>query len=446
MKSFKLSKKVIFLILVFWGLFSIGLGILIITTKASSDSFDQRDDLIKVITTTPLEQSELSQRNIEFYLNGKTFDTNLSDFGLEIETNATKTNIQFAKMFNKSIEYAMFFDEDVNAQFRAKLIERFDTEIPPTIKIDEGEWDYSPGITSLNINDKELLNLVLAELDLNSSESIRVNLQSAAYFASSSPSQEKVFQFQQNLLKPISFVHDKEKFELNAEDINKVIEPSITEDNLSIGVNRIRLQNLLKEKLYKLEKHETVHLDSIAKDNTDSMPDYEILTTEVSNILKNRASNLNDESVVNVNLIYPPATKGELFDRYIEVDLSQQKLYIWDHNKLFLEESTSTGAEERTPVGKFSIINKAELAWSDTAQKWMPHWMAFYYKTFPSGLKAWLGFHAVTWWYDDNGKQVFEPDTNVGTPLSGGCIKLAREPQKKFFDWAEVGDIAIIHE
>ncbi len=136
-------------------------------------------------------------------------------------------------------------------------------------------------------------------------------------------------------------------------------------------------------------------------------------------------------------------TEGEYATRYSEVDLSQQKMYVWRNGKLVRTFQISSGAYDRTPTGEFEILNKATNTFSTIFQKWMPYWMAFAY--LPE-FSSYAGFHELTYWKDSNGNYVYEADDRIGQPVSGGCVRLSRGEAKEFYEMSEIGDKVLIHE
>lgn len=136
MKNLKLSKKSVLLILASFSLF-IFVWVLLITSTSHSDAQFTNPNLIKVISAKPLNREETLKRNIKFYLNDKAFDTNLNNFGINIEPNASKTDIQFARLLNKELEYSILFDEHKNIQLQNDLITAFKEEVPATISIND---------------------------------------------------------------------------------------------------------------------------------------------------------------------------------------------------------------------------------------------------------------------------------------------------------------------
>ncbi|MBM4402005.1 MAG: L,D-transpeptidase [Candidatus Cloacimonetes bacterium] len=138
-----------------------------------------------------------------------------------------------------------------------------------------------------------------------------------------------------------------------------------------------------------------------------------------------------------------PGTAGDLAEKYLEVDLSQQKLYRWQGGEVIGTHIVSTGKYGPTPIGIHKIKNKAKLAWSPPAQVWMPFWMAYGYN--PS-LQAYLGFHELPYWDGPNGTRIRRPFDTLGIPVTGGCIQLNIGDAEEVYNWTEVGTPVLIHE
>lgn len=80
-----------------------------------------------------------------------------------------------------------------------------------------------------------------------------------------------------------------------------------------------------------------------------------------------------------------------------------------------------------TPPGEYRTMNKNPRAWSNHAKLWMPWWMQF--------SKSGMGLHELPEW--PNGKK--EGENHLGTPASGGCVRLGVGPAKALYDWTPVG-------
>lgn len=123
----------------------------------------------------------------------------------------------------------------------------------------------------------------------------------------------------------------------------------------------------------------------------------------------------------------PPGAYGA---KWILVDISEQHLYAYEGETLIYSFVASTGMNNATRVGTFSVLDKIPNAYGSTWNIWMPDWMGIYYAgslengihslpILPNGQRLWAGY--------------------LGTPISYGCVVLGIYESRMLYDWAEVG-------
>ena len=124
-----------------------------------------------------------------------------------------------------------------------------------------------------------------------------------------------------------------------------------------------------------------------------------------------------------------PANEDKEKIKKIQIDLSEQKLYLFENEEQRGEFLVSTGKPGMdTPVGEFKIYEKRERAWSRMAGLWMPYWMMI-------EPNKGIGIHELPEW--PNGYK--EGVDHLGTPVSHGCIRLGIGVAEEVYGWAEVG-------
>lgn len=132
--------------------------------------------------------------------------------------------------------------------------------------------------------------------------------------------------------------------------------------------------------------------------------------------------------------ISPAFTPGLYLGKYIEVDISAQRLVAFNGDEKYMEATVSTGkGSTPTPQGVFSINNKNPRAFSNKFKLYMPWWMSFVGSTY--------GLHELPEW--PNGRK--EGETALGRAVSAGCIRLGVGDAKRLYDWAEVGTVVYVH-
>jgi lipoprotein-anchoring transpeptidase ErfK/SrfK len=136
-----------------------------------------------------------------------------------------------------------------------------------------------------------------------------------------------------------------------------------------------------------------------------------------------------------------PNTDGSVADRYIEVDISQQKMYLFKDGSVYKTYKVSTGLDYPTPVGKFTVLNKVNLGFSDIYNVWLPWWMGFSYS---DTLGAYFGIHEQPYVLTADGKPVIR-DKRLGTPSTGGCIALAPGAAEEVYLFAAIATPVYIY-
>ncbi len=138
-----------------------------------------------------------------------------------------------------------------------------------------------------------------------------------------------------------------------------------------------------------------------------------------------------------------PNTDGTKKNKYIEIDISQQKMYLFEKGVLKKSYRVSTGLYYPTPTGVFTIFNKNLNAYSSIYHVWMAYWMAFYIDPY---LKASFGIHELPYWYDASGKKKFRPRDFIGSPHTGGCVALDIGKAQEVYAFADVGTSVYIFD
>lgn len=144
--------------------------------------------------------------------------------------------------------------------------------------------------------------------------------------------------------------------------------------------------------------------------------------------------------------VYPDFTLGLYEGRYIEINLTKQKMYAIEGNTLVNEYLISSGLEwggYATPTGTMYIINKVGFAYSRPYNLWMPYWNGLSTTTDISGYRGY-GIHELPCFNRSCTRR--EGINHLGRPASHGCIRLGHNgPAAFIYDWAPVGTPVYIH-
>lgn len=117
--------------------------------------------------------------------------------------------------------------------------------------------------------------------------------------------------------------------------------------------------------------------------------------------------------------------------KQIRIDLSNQKLYLYEGDKKIKSFLVSTGKWGRTPTGEFTIWTKLRYTRMTGGSKELntfydlpnvPYTMFFYNKDVTKARG--YGIHGTYW------------HSNFGHPMSHGCINMKTDEAGEVFEWA----------
>lgn len=120
----------------------------------------------------------------------------------------------------------------------------------------------------------------------------------------------------------------------------------------------------------------------------------------------------------------------------IDISVNDQKLRIYDENRLIKEWIVSTGKNNSTPLGRFTIQNRGEWFFSDKYQQGAKWWVSF---------KDWgvYLFHSIP--MDKNRNIIADEKKKLGIPASHGCVRLNIDDAKWIYDNITAGTPVYIH-
>jgi LysM repeat protein len=129
--------------------------------------------------------------------------------------------------------------------------------------------------------------------------------------------------------------------------------------------------------------------------------------------------------------------RGLVGAKRIEVDVSEQRMYVWQGDTLVWNFTTSTGLDGyATRRGTFAVQSKVPKAWSTAWQLWMPNWLGIYWA---GGSEN--GIHALP---IINGQRLW--GGYLGSPISYGCVVLGIDDAEALYNWADMGTPVVIHD
>jgi lipoprotein-anchoring transpeptidase ErfK/SrfK len=126
---------------------------------------------------------------------------------------------------------------------------------------------------------------------------------------------------------------------------------------------------------------------------------------------------------------YPAIPEEIDEERWIDIDLSDQRLYAYEKETLVQSFLVSTGTwQTPTLTGQYHVYIK--LRYDDMSGP------GYFLPDVPYTMYYYLGYgiHG-TYWHN-----------NFGTPMSHGCVNLRTEDAEWLFNWSYVGILVNIHE
>ncbi|HEY5730593.1 MAG TPA: L,D-transpeptidase family protein [Anaerolineales bacterium] len=115
-------------------------------------------------------------------------------------------------------------------------------------------------------------------------------------------------------------------------------------------------------------------------------------------------------------------------ERWIDVNLSEQRVYAYEGDTLMNSFLTSTGlADTPTVTGTFNVWIKVQIQDMFGPGYYLPDvpYVMYFYEDY--------GLHG-TYWHN-----------NFGTPMSRGCVNLTIDDAAWLFNWASVGTVVNVH-
>ena len=126
-------------------------------------------------------------------------------------------------------------------------------------------------------------------------------------------------------------------------------------------------------------------------------------------------------------------TTGVDDNKWIEISLGEQRLYMKDHGNTVGSFLVSTGKWAPTPTGDFRIWTKLRYTRMTGGNQ---AWGTFYdlpNVPYVMYFNQGVGIHG-TYWHN-----------NFGHPMSHGCVNMKTEEAAIVYNWASVGTRVIVH-
>ncbi len=145
---------------------------------------------------------------------------------------------------------------------------------------------------------------------------------------------------------------------------------------------------------------------------------------------------LNNKVKINQTISETPSNiLGASFDdnKWIEVSLSQQKLFLKDHGNTVASFLVSTGKWAPTPTGEWRIWGKYQYVRMTGGSQALGTYYDLPNVPFTMFFYQGYGIHG-TYWHN-----------NFGHPMSHGCINMKTAEAEFVYNWSSVGTKVIVY-
>lgn len=126
-------------------------------------------------------------------------------------------------------------------------------------------------------------------------------------------------------------------------------------------------------------------------------------------------------------------TNSPADDKWIEVDLSEQKLYMKEGTSTVGSFLVSTGKWAPTPKGEWRIWTKLRYTRMSGGSQALGTYYNLPNVPYTMYYNQGYGIHGAYW------------HNNFGNPMSHGCVNMKPEEAGIVFNWAQVGTRVVIH-
>lgn len=153
-------------------------------------------------------------------------------------------------------------------------------------------------------------------------------------------------------------------------------------------------------------------------------------TNQESGIFLNQKIAVTDNPEPTINVL---GTNSPDDNKWIEVDLSEQKLYMKEDTSTVGSFLVSTGKWAPTPKGEWRIWTKLRYTRMSGGSQALGTYYNLPNVPYTMYYNQGYGIHGAYW------------HNNFGNPMSHGCVNMKPEEAGIVFNWAQVGTRVVIH-
>lgn len=398
------------------------------------------------------EIQALTQKNISISFQEQVLTLKLTDLGINFDFSALveqafATNL-FVALFGKNLPLLVKIDQNKLNQFLAPLREKIQAPQNASLKIENGQVIVLAAKEGFIIDQKSLENELVENLQFGKIPSIVLTLQKAQPTILEEQVQEAKAETERMISKPLILTFERKTYKAEADKIAAFIKFVEKENKLVVEFNEDGINEYIA---YLAKRVDIKPIDRKILAGTglviDEGRDGQVLNrTRLLEQIKEKLKADNYTEDRQIALLVQEKKRGEktvfpddipmagrFAGKYIDLDISEQRLYLFEGDNLVGAYSVSTGKWSMpTPLGTFSIKTKVPLAYSSKYGLYMPYWMSFY----PG-----YGIHELPYW--PGGYR--EGSSHLGVRVSHGCVRLGIGPAETAYNWSYIGMPVYIH-
>jgi len=421
-------------------------------------------DSEKVKTFLDNYLAEINQTAPELVYQEKEFKPTLSELGIAFNRDKTlknafnygrtgkisqKINERYTSLlWVKKLNIEMTFDEARLENYLKSISNSVGKKpVNASIKIVDGEATLSNPKPGYGIDSSKLKQDLLSVIN-NPNSQEKIILQEVALTPkikeeSVIPALERVLKYLSS--SPIKLTTQKTEFLINQIDIGNWIKLEEDGSYLTASLDDKKINGYLKSVIEKVEikpvDREIINGTSrvLVEGKDGLIVDQKKLNDDLKDAILNNKSSQTIEIKTYAaprkeKTVFPPFNPSYYDGKYLDINLTEQKMRLYESQKLINEYVVSTGKWSMpTPIGTRYIENKSRKAWSDKYKLYMPYW---------NSIGNGYGIHELPEW--PNGYK--EGENHLGTPVSHGCIRLGVGPAEFVYNWAPIGTPVYIHK
>ncbi len=130
----------------------------------------------------------------------------------------------------------------------------------------------------------------------------------------------------------------------------------------------------------------------------------------------------------------PPLPPGSGSGQRIVYSNAQQRVWLVEANGVVSHSWLVSGRTGTPPLGTYHILSRSAITYVGSLS--LNHMQRFYL----TANGGWIGFHAIP--RNPDGSPI-EADSQLGTPMSHGCIRMTEAEASLLWDWAGLGTTVV---